>query len=270
MIKKRYLILIPAFFILVIIIVISMNMKQVENFVFSKLKLDQGNAFISISKNNIDGYNRWIPFYFYLETDTDLEPEEAETLLNENIAQATLYSDKQNELFTTTQLIWSAYKLDAGSYNLTLVLIPELDQLDMEGVQQIDKIILRSDKSNCEYDLSNYLIEARDTIPEDQLYVSLSSMESQVQDDLTAQVDYGFKKNGNDVNALDLDFPSEFTDIVNYKVNNATSTEEDTIEYSVSVLLNSKDSKTVFRPFLKVEYNNTIGWLIPSVPVYFK
>jgi hypothetical protein len=37
------------------------------------LELDQNEAFIAISKNDISAYNRAFPFYFYLETQIDYE-----------------------------------------------------------------------------------------------------------------------------------------------------------------------------------------------------
>ena len=47
-------------------------------------------------------------------------------------------------------------------------------------------------------------------------------------------------------------------------------TDDNCKEYVIEVYLDKDYSKTILRPFLKVWYNNTEGWMIPCVPVYFK
>lgn len=155
------------------------------------------------------------------------------------------------------------------TYNLTLVLIPKLDEFPIADVEQIGKIVLKSNDKTYEYELPQYLIEARETIPEEKSAVSLSSVESEVNEDLSAGVNYGIENKGNDILKFDIDYSKKFNDVVKYRI---ASVEEkkDTVKYAVDVQLKEKQSKTVFRPFLKVEYKDTSGWLIPTVPVYFK
>lgn len=274
--KKLYKIIVPILLIgIITVVVLLYNNRNKGNTNLAELKfdisniiLDQGNAYISISKNDIEGYNRWVPFYFQLTTDKDFTIEEVESLLKEKIIQATL-SIGEEEFYETKQLIWSAYKIGENTYNLTLVLIPDIGEFPIKGVQTIDTITLSSKEKKQEYSLPSYLIEERDTITEDELFVSLSSMESDVDEKLMAQVNYGITKNKNDIVKFELDFPKELNDIVDYNIIN-TNKKDDKNEYSVSIQLKDKDTKTVFRPFLKVSYDDgKSGWMIPSVPVYF-
>ena len=113
-------------------------------------------------------------------------------------------------------------------------------------------------------------MEEKETIPEDEMYVSLSSIEATVQENLTSQINYGIMQSKNRITGFNIYFPKDFKDIVNYKIVQTDCLEENTVEYTVEVKLKEKDSKTVFRPFLKIKYDDKIGWMIPSVPVYFK
>lgn len=237
----------------------------------TNLKLDQGNAYISISSNDVSGYNRWLPFYFQVEGNNNLSERDVEAALKEKISSISLFSIKDEELYETEKLIWSACKIDDNVYNLTLVLIPEIESIDIDGIVQISKIILISkDNIKHEYILDCYLVEEKETIPEDEMYVSLSSIEATVQEDLTSQINYGIMQNKDRIMGFDIYYPKKFRDIVSYEIVQTDCVEENTVEYTVAVRLKEKDSKTVFRPFLKIKYDDKIGWMIPSVPAYFK
>ena len=56
----------------------------------TNLKLDQGNAYISISSNDVSGYNRWLPFYFQVEGNNNLSERDVEAALKEKISRALL------------------------------------------------------------------------------------------------------------------------------------------------------------------------------------
>ena len=59
--------------------------------------------------------------------------------------------------------------------------------------------------------------------------------------------------------------------MLSYVLANTNQTEDNETEYSVKIQLNGNYKKSVFRPFLKVTYNDgKSGYLIPSLPVYFK
>lgn len=218
----------------------------------------------------MSGYNRWLPFYFKISCDENLNEGEVEEFLNENILKVSLYSSEEQKLYETEHLVWSACKIDDKTFNLTLVLIPELNSFDINGVKQIDKIMLASDKSFYEYKLNSYLIEQRETISESEMYVSLSSIEAIVQENLTTQINYGIVKRNYEISAFDIYFPKQFDDIASYQIMDIEVVEDNSVQYSIAITLNKKNSRTVFRPFLKVSYDDHIGWMVPCVPVYFK
>lgn len=239
------------------------------NLDFSNLNLDQKEAFISLSKNDISGYNRWVPFYFNLTTKEDLSEEKVEALLNEKILKASL-STNDGVFYQTDQLIFSVGKSDENFYHLTLVVIPEVGELSFDGGETITQIELSSSDNSYKYELPSYLIEERETLLEDELSVSISSMLSEIQENLSASIDYGIEKNGYEITNLNLDFPSDFSNIKDYQVVNSVQTEDGSVEYSIIAHLNDNSSGTIFRPFLHVEYGEgKSGWLIPSVPVLF-
>lgn len=274
--KKKYMYAI--FFLLMIMAIVlcisrySISRYSVKEkvFDFTNLTLDQGNAYISISKNDMSGYNRWLPFYFKISCDAELTEAEVEEFLNENVLNASLYSGEDQRLYVTEQLVWSACKIDDRIFNLTLVLIPELNSFNINGVTQIDKIVLASEKSFCEYKLSSYLVEQRETISESEMYVSLSSITAKVPENLTTQINYGIMMKEYEISTFDIYFDKQFDDIASYQIMNAEVREDNSVYYSVAITLNKKNSRTVFRPFLKVSYSDHIGWMVPCVPVYFE
>ena len=284
--KNRSLILIFSLFILCVIAAFFFLSKRLKNtneeseilfsekeniyLDFEHLTLDQEIAYISISKNDIDGYNRWLPFYFTISSEDDLTEKQVEKVLNDNIKKATLNTEN-GEVYSTQQLIWSAYKLENNQYNLTLVLIPELNTLVSDEPINIKYINLYDSKDSYTYSLASYLVESKETIAEDEMYVSLSSMESDILEDYSVNVNYGIIGNGNKVSDFSLEYSNDFTPVLSYVLANTNQTEDNETEYSVKIQLNGNYKKSVFRPFLKVTYNDgKSGYLIPSLPVYFK
>ena len=108
----------------------------------TNLKLDQGNAYISISSNDVSGYNRWLPFYFRVEGNDNLSEREVEEILKEKTSSISLFSMKNEKLYETEKMIWSACQIDDNVYNLTLVIIPEIGGIDIGESVQINKIVL--------------------------------------------------------------------------------------------------------------------------------
>ncbi len=284
--KNRSLILIFSLFILCVIAAFFFLSKRLKNtneeseilfsekeniyLDFEHLTLDQEIAYISISKNDISGYNRWLPFYFTFSSEDDLTEKQVEKVLNDNIKKATLNTEN-GEVYSTQQLIWSAYKLENNQYNLTLVLIPELNTLVSDEPINIKYINLYDSKDSYTYSLASYLVESKETIAEDEMYVSLSSMESDILEDYSVNVNYGIIGNGNKVSDFSLEYSNDFTPVLSYVLANTNQTEDNETEYSVKIQLNGNYKKSVFRPFLKVTYNDgKSGYLIPSLPVYFK
>ena len=119
--KKKVLITIPILVLAIISVVVISGISKSKNNVLAVqgelagLQIDQGDTFIAISRNDTDGYNRWIPFYFHLQTESDDGVEAVEALLNETITGATLYSSNGSKLYTTEELVWSVFRLDTNS-----------------------------------------------------------------------------------------------------------------------------------------------------------
>lgn len=268
--KKIFKIIIPIFLLCIIGLVVFFAFPQ-NSFDFSTLKLDQKNAYISMSKNDIDGYNRWLPFYFTFSEKSDIDTAQVEAILNEKIENVALYADNKI-VYQTNQLIWSAYKVNDELYNLTLVLVPEISDFSFDGLKEITHIELSSDtNSSQKYELSSYMVKQKETLTDELFSVSLSSMESDISEDLIAGANYGIDKNGNKITKFSLEFPKEFSNVTDYKITDTVQSEDDRNTYSVALQLSENSSKSVFRPFLKIEYNNgNSGYLVPSVPVYFR
>ena len=151
------------------------------------------------------------------------------------------------------------------------MLIPELNTLVSDEPINIKYINLYDSKDGYTYSLASYLVESKETIAEDEMYVSLSSMESDILEDYSVNVNYGIIGNGNKVSDFSLEYSNDFTPVLSYVLANTNQTEDNETEYSVKIQLNGNYKKSVFRPFLKVTYNNgKSGYLIPSLPVYFK
>mgnify|MGYP001155393619 CR=1 FL=1 len=159
--KKTLKIIIPILFLCIISFVSCKkqpvaNNQTKSNFNISNLKIDQQNAYIALSANDMEGYNRWVPFYFSFSEKSDTKATEIENLLNKKITSVTLYSDDKN-IYQTKQLIWSAFKLGDGKYNLTLVLVPELTEFKFDGIQTITHIELGyNSNSSKKYELPTY------------------------------------------------------------------------------------------------------------------
>lgn len=268
--RKFFVGLICTSLIIALLILFIKNIDVKSDDKFYSLTLNQGEAYISISKNDIEGYNRWLPFYFSLSSKRNLTVEEVEKELSEEIDKAVLYTTN-GELYSTDQLIWSAYEVAEKTYNLTLVLVPELDSLNSNGAINVESIVLVSSDWEKSYNLPEYIVDERNTISSDELYVSLSSMESDIIENGTAYVNYGIFKNNNEISEFFLEYSKSFSPVIDYSIVNENQGEDDSIEYSVLVQLKENSEKTVFRPFLKVNYRKQkCGFLVPSVPVYFR
>lgn len=272
--KTKILITISILVLVIISVVVISPIIKPENTIpelqsnLAELQIDQGDTFIAISSNDTDGYNRWIPFYFHLQTESDDGIEAVEAFLNETFTEATLYSNSGDSLFTTEELIWSAFRLDTNSYNLTLVIVPDLQDFVIDELIQINKIALSFNNEAVEYMLPNYTIEARDTIKDD-LYVAVSTMETEFQDNLIARVNYGIMGNTTSVESLELDYPTDFANIEKYEIDKINESADGVKEYSMIIHFSAPNNKIVFRPFIKILYSdNNYEWVIPTVPAY--
>lgn len=235
-----------------------------------QINLDQKDAYVSMSKNDIEGYNRWIPFYFSLSGKMSMSESQVESILEKKINSAILYKDNE-VIYQTNHLVWSVYKVNDELYNLTLVLIPELSECLFDEIQPVTHIELNMISGDSQkYTLSNYLIEQKETLPENLFSISVSSMETEISDEFTARVNYGIETNGKEIKEFSLEYPPEFSDVKSYEILDTEVEDKNTV-YSVSLQLSKDSRKSMFRPFLKIEYDDgKLGYLVPAVPVYFR
>lgn len=82
------------------------------------LRLDQKEAYISISATNEEGYDRWLSFYLSLPDDGEaLSDKELENKLREEISTLSLY-DKDGLVYTADELLWAAVQTDTLNYSI--------------------------------------------------------------------------------------------------------------------------------------------------------
>jgi hypothetical protein len=239
----------------------------ISNMDLDSLRLDQGEAFIAISNNDMEGFNRWIPFFFSFQAKSDIETKYIEEFMYETINYATLYNGK-NIICTTDELVWSVGSSSDNSYTITLIVLPDLDELEIDGIVEIDTLSFSTNDKIVEYILPSYKIEARDTVPESDLYVSLSAIDAELEDDLIARIGYGIMQRNGKVENFELDYPANFANIEKYIITGIEEKEDGVVEYSVDLYFADLSTKVLYRPFIKVEYSGKTGWMIPTVPVY--
>jgi len=273
--EKKHIIIL-SFLLLITIAVMSIAVVQftekTPELDFSKLELNQSDAYVSISSNDLTGYNRWLPFTFRLEQKGNTNNESIVALLNKNVKKATLYSETNENLFSTNELIWTALEMEDGSYNLALVIIPNLDELKLDKATNVRRITFDTiDGEKIEYTLPSYVVEARETIRENELYVATTTVEVGIQQDLSATVTYGFIGNI-EMTDFALDYPKNFANISKHEIYEPIISEDEGIsEYQVALYFSEPaepNQKIVFRPFLQVYSENNSGWLIPPLPAY--
>lgn len=234
------------------------------------LELDQNEAFIAISKNDISAYNRAFPFYFYLETQIDYENQsDLSRWINQLFQKVSLISLDGSVFFTTSTMAWAPFKLEPNKFNLTLMVFPKDDNLSWTGVQRIERIVFWNGNDKWEVELPPYYVEERETIPETILMVTSSAMETSINDDLTAAVNWQISGSQKDIliNEFKLDWPKVYSNLESYMLSDITDSNEGRTFWGY-VSFKEQDDKIVFRPFIEVNYLGENVLLIPTVPVY--
>jgi len=235
------------------------------------LRLTQESTFIAFSENDVTGFNRWIPFYFELHMHYDYTASEIEDIL-ENIANTlTLYSENRNALFSTNQLIWTAVRLSPAQYNITLVVIPDTDELMITSATSVERIVISTDKTYHEYLFSTFIIESRMTISGDIFYSSRVSIETRINaETLSINPNYGIASMaGYGINNFELIFPAGFANILEYEVIERQSMDDDVEMFATVIIFSSYEESIVFRPFIRIEYGySNVGYIVPALPVF--
>ena len=284
--RKKFLFLSLVFFVIGVLLVFMKssndNLHKNEYFYPTEplinLQIDHEDTYIAISKNDISGTNRWIPFFFSFEFDTDVSAEAIEELLNNRITSASLINDEGILFFSTDDLIWSVFKVGKNLYNPTLVVVPSVSEIVTDEIIKVSKIVLYEGNNPREYNLVNYLIETHETIYEDDICSARATIGTEIQENLVARVHYGLYCESDTINSFELIFPPEFANIQEYKIIDIEHSEYDAtdhkeweekvITYVIDVHFAVPMKKTVFRPFIGVSNSVVSGRVIPALPAY--
>lgn len=235
-----------------------------------KLRLDQKEAYISISATNEDGYDRWLSFYLSLPDDGEsLSDKELEKKLRKEISTLSLY-DKDGLVYTTDELLWASVQTDRGTYNLTLTVIPKIEELSGTFRKNIERITFQSESESREFPLDAYIIDAQETLPEEEFYISGSPMVTYIEDDLTDTLNYSIlaSDDAEEIESVTLVYEDGFAGITDASI---TQTEKkgNEISYEAAVSFYQKETGSAFRPFLKIKtVSGKEGLLVPPIPAY--
>lgn len=244
--------------------------KEADSSLLDKLRLDQKEAYISISATNEEGYDRWLSFYLSLPNDSEsLSDKEMEEKLREEIDSLSLY-DKDELVYTADELIWAAVQTESGTYNLTLTVIPKIEELSGTFRKNIDRITFQSESDSREFPLETCIIDAQETLPEEKFYISGSPMVTSIEDDLTDTLNYSIlvSDDAEEIKSVSLVYEDGFAGITDASIVQ-TSKKENELEYEATISFKQKETGIAFRPFLKIQTaSGKEGLLVPPIPAY--
>lgn len=259
--------------VIAVIIVVCICMQKVEGepstseFNLQTLEIDQNDAYVSLSKNDDSGYNRWIPFYFKSHFDNQLSASDIEKELRNNIKKAKLYSES-DMIYETNELVWTAVKEAGGQQNLTLVLLPKLNECIFDNEIRVTRIefICLGDKV-LNYDCSQYILDQKETVDRNALSITSTPMQLLSSDQSVVSVDYEISGQTDEVSDVSLYYSNVFG-VINIVDDKTVAKKGNAIRIQTKVEIQSR--KIVFRPFIVVKFDNRLVNLVPPVPIYFE
>jgi hypothetical protein len=261
---------------IIVITILSQFQYNKNTLNMESLRLTQGNTYVSISNNDMSEYSRIIPFYFsYIpysgfDVETPREQHNVESITEQfEIYLTTMSIHFKNSpiIFTTNYLNWSAFEISPNEYNITLIISPEIEDLQIDGIMLVDKIVF-NDKYSFEF--HNYIIEAKETISEKVFFITDTPIETTINESLVSTGLYGILPlTGETINGFELIFPNNFSNIIKYEIVDANISDEGIFEYRVQIFFSENERNVVFRPFIKILHgNNQIAWAIPPLPTF--
>jgi hypothetical protein len=133
------------------------------------------------------------------------------------------------------------------------MVFPKDDNLSWTGVQQIERIVFWNGNDKWEVELPPYYIEERETIPETILMVTSSAMESSINEDLRAAVNWQISGSQKDIliNEFKLYWPNVYSNLENFLLTGIVDSDEGRT-FLGYVSFKEQDDKIVFRPFIEV------------------
>ncbi|NMM92846.1 hypothetical protein [Bifidobacterium oedipodis] len=260
---------VAAIAVIAMVFMYVQNMKSkssISEFNSQTLELDQNDAYVSLSKNDDSGYNRWIPFYFKSHFSNQLSESDIENELKNNIKEAKLYS-KADMIYKTAELVWTVVKVAGEEQNLTLVLLPKVDECVFDNETRITRIeFICLDDKVLNYDFSQYILDQKETVDEKVLSITSTPMQSQVSDQGVASIDYEISGQTAEVSDVSYYYPNHFDqiDITDKKIVKSEK------GMQVQAKAKIRSEKIVFRPFVVVKIDNQSVNLVPPVPTYFE
>ena len=234
------------------------------------LVLDQTEAFVAISANDNDAYNRALPFFFYLETQEDYENlEDLDQWLNTLFDYATLFSSEETEKKKTSTMIWTPSKIEPHKFNLTLAVFPGNDALALDGVQQVTRIVFTNSNGDMVFPLINYYFDQRVTITSPKLSVTSAPIEASLNSELSVTLNYRITPYDDNLEISDfqLEWPKVFSSLDEFVLLETVDSDEGRT-FVFSLIFTREADKIVFRPFIKVSFMGEEVFLIPTIPVY--
>lgn len=266
--KKLFISVIP--FSILLIPCLGAQAKKEDSSLLDRLRLDQKEAYISISVTNEEGYDRWLSFYLSLPNDSEsLSDKEMAEKLREEIDSLSLY-DKDGLVYTADELIWAAVQTESGTYNLTLNVIPKIKELSGTFRKNIERITFQSESESREFPLDAYIIDAQETLPEEEFYISGSPMVTYIEDDLTDTLNYSIlaSDDAEEIESVSLVYEDGFAGITDASITQ-TAKNGNEVSYEATVSFHQKETGIAFRPFLKIKtVSGKEGLLVPPIPAY--
>lgn len=249
--KVKYIL---SLFVVAVIVLTSAFSNKESVFNFSSLTLREGKAYMAISKNNSEDYNRELNFYFLVSKNRNLTQNTVYDYLTNNIKKATLYTDN-GQVYSTDKLVWSDADKYEGikDYFVSLAITPEIEKFSTDDkIIKIERIVLNSNDAEQEYKLDNYFVEEKETLDEKSILLSGTSGGTE-----SFEFDYKVEKEENDVSSISLEYYQDFAPIKISNIDefsNSREKEENSYYFKMSY---GKDEKNLFlKPFLNVTYNN--------------
>lgn len=235
-----------------------------------RLKLTQNSTYIALSSDNNTGYSRLIPFYFLFEADYDYTQEEITEMLNSSIEEVVLSFDEESAFFSASDLFWGVNHISECKYNVTLSVVPSIDELSINGIINVDSISFISNDKEYKYDFTNFTIDIKETAEmESFFYSSVSPIESYLNEVFEATVQYGIVADSDfSIKGLELYYPNGFAGLVSYEILETTLDDNGLELFTIHFRFISDVQSIVFRPFIKIYYDeNEVGLIPVSLPM---
>ena len=147
-----------------------------------------------------------------------------------------------------------------------MTVIPKIKELSGTFRKNIERITFQSESESREFPLDAYIIDAQETLPEEEFYISGSPMVTYIEDDLTDTLNYSIlaSDDAEEIESVSIVYEDGFAGITDASI---TQTAKNGNEATVS--FHQKETGIAFRPFLKIKtVSGKEGLLVPPIPAY--